>query len=122
MEKENKKATPSKELVLRFENNSYTIKFPKTGEFISIEEKKGRYGTSITFGDASSYYARLLVNTIATFEVLIPSLVKDLNIKDIFETDLIFAKKLMKAYTEQYLPWYDSWMNILSDFEDVVEE
>lgn len=113
-----------REIVIPIKNNEYKVSFPKTGQSIRIEVlkadlSKGYYNAlSTTTGDA--YYAKMLIDTIATFSVLIPTLKKDLNVDDILELELIDSKILLNAYLKVFLPWYDQWMNIITAVEEKV--
>lgn len=120
------KNLPEREITITIKENSYKIPFPKTGQHIRIETLKADlskgYYTALSMSSNDAFYAKLLIDTIATFSILVPELRKDLNVVDILELDMIDSKLLLEAYLNQYLPWYDKWMNIITAVSKNEEE
>lgn len=126
MDIKNKKSLPSKTKELTFnigENPiELTVSFPKTGEIIDIENNKkfianGNYkGFDTT--SSSSMFAKLSIDAICTFEVLLPDLLKKFNVDSFYKLELFDTKQIVKTYSKQFLPWYTEWMNIISNFEE----
>lgn len=125
MQKQEKQLPNSKlELIFKFEEEEikYTIKFPKTGELIDIENDKKLIANNNYKGfnlqDNSTSFAKMSIDTIATFQTLLPDLISNFNVKNYFEMELIDMKKLISVYAKQFLPWYNEWITILSNFDD----
>jgi hypothetical protein len=120
--------TPSKLLPVEIGGNSYSIKFPNTGEQMDIDLLKvqlsdGKY-------EALKYSVNKLladqatvIETIATFNILIPQLKKDLNVKSMRDLELGQMNQIVKVYEDEFLPWYEEWITILKadKSEDVSE-
>jgi hypothetical protein len=125
MEKVEKKLPNSKlELIFKIneEELKFNIKFPKTGELIDIENDKKLIANNNYRGfnlqDNSTSFAKMSIDTIATFQTLLPDLISNFNVKNYFEMELIDMKRLISVYAKQFLPWYNEWITILSNFED----
>lgn len=125
-QKKQKSPMPSRTLHIEIGDNPYEIKFPTNGQLIDIERMKiqltnGTHKDMLSTMQPSTMQAYLLAEVIATFTVLIPDLVKkDIATKSLLDLDPIQSKPLVKAYTKQYYPWFNSWMNVIN--EDEVEE
>lgn len=117
---------PPKTLTVEIKDNSYDIKFPDTGKLIDIEEIKSRVSNgnynSFFGGTLSAEMVRLLIDTIATFTILIPDLKKDLVVGSYFELELIDSIELLKVYRDKYLPWYNEWMTVITGLAKTTEE
>lgn len=118
--KDLEKELPKKEVSIEIGGNRYQVKFPKNRDFLKIENEKNRlsnsdYSSLVYRADNSGFLAKLIIDTISTFSVLIPNLEKDLNIKSYLDLDLIQQNLLTTTYLEQYLPWYQSWIELLSN-------
>lgn len=103
----------SRELALVVKNQTYTIHFPKVGEFISIEAEKAflaksQYGSILEAGTMDSSLVIGLINAIATFKVLCPKLVEDMKIS-LTDLDLQDAMEIVQIYSKQYFPWFKDW-------------
>ena len=118
MKTESKKESPKNEIVINIGDNSYTVKFPDTGQLIDIEQAKASVPTPRN-QTTSALWAYNLAISIETFKILIPKLEEDLNIKNIYKLSLIESQKLVEAYLKQFKPWFDGWMDLISNiFED----
>lgn len=108
---------PEKEIKVKIGPNEYTIKFPKTSQLIDIEAAKIRMtgGTikEMPHGGTSAQSAYLAVESIATFEILIPNLLKDLNVPSLLDLDMQQAQSHLKAY-EKYWEWMNRWREVLN--------
>ena len=129
MQKVEKKLPNSKlELVFKINEEEliFNIKFPKTGELIDIENDKKLIANNNYRGfnlqDNSTSFAKMSIDTIATFQTLLPDLISNFNVKNYFEMELIDMKRLISVYAKQFLPWYNEWITILSNFEDENEQ
>lgn len=121
MEDKKEKGIPASSIKIKIENREFTLKFPNTGQFIDLEKAKVRYAEGYAMElsqTGNGFYARILIDAIATFSVLIPELVKEINLNSIFETDILFSKKLVKIYRDEVMPWYKEWTDLLTDIED----
>lgn len=111
MEKDKKK-TPSREISVKIGSNTYNISLPTTGQEVDIEVRKDRYTQgsykNLLFGDDRGIKSYLAVGAIATFEVLIPDLKKDLSVTSLFELDMFQMKTVLKAYSK-FKEWIGEW-------------
>jgi hypothetical protein len=109
---------PSNKIAIQIAENSYEVSFPNTGQLIDIERNKKKmsegYDFELATGSADSAYAKILIDTIVTFNVLIPNLTKDLNVNSIRDLSLVESKNLADAYLSVYLPWYNEWVNLIN--------
>ena len=91
---------------------SFTVKFPNVGQMIDIESLKqaltsNRYGVMVSSGVKSMYLALDIVDTIAFFQVCIPSLGKFYNITNFANVQYDEIKDMVDTYINQIKPWYD---------------
>ena len=66
----------------------------------------------------SSAYALNLIDTIATFSVVEPSILDGIKTKDVFEMNIIESKPLLDAYNEYRIfmdEWYEELKKTLLD-------
>lgn len=115
----------AKKINIKIGENTYEVTFPNTGQFIDIETNKiafanGKYKELQSSGMVTAQLATNLVEAIAVFNILIPKFKDDLNVKSIFDLDLIHAKSITKAYIDIFIPWYIDWIKELTK-EDIVE-
>lgn len=112
------KATPSITIDIEIANNTYPVKFPNIGQLIEIERGKKRmsdgYDYELASGSADSAYAKILIDMTVTFSILIPTLLKDLNVKSIYDLSLVESKPMVDVYLETYLPWYQEWVGVIN--------
>jgi hypothetical protein len=120
----------------------FTVNFPTVGQYISVESRKAQltipkalsfdqstqYLNMIRQGTISSNIALDLVDCIAWFEVLMPTLMTDKEISvgglvSIEDLDIFDAKPLLDAYKKVFKPWKDAWEKVFQGFrEEKVEE
>lgn len=117
---------PDSKITLNIEGNSYVVNFPKNRDFIKIEAEKsrlseGEYSSLSYRSDNSGFLAKLVIDTTATFSVLIPNLIKDLNVRSYMDLDLLQQNRLTLVYLEQFYPWYSSWITLLSNPSKIEE-
>lgn len=114
------KETPKSEIVLNIGENSYKLKFPDTGQLIDLEQAKSRLNPPRN-QTTSAIWAYNLAIAIETFSILIPDLQKDMNVKDFYKLSAQESSELVKVYVKVFKPWYDAWMEIISDIFDDAE-
>lgn len=107
---------PAKSVKIEISGNSYDVNFPNTGEFIDIQVLKSKiteeqYKTIAV--DAYGALAMVLVDMIATFNILIPDLKQNINTSSILGLSLIESKLLLDAYNKQWMPFFNSWIDVL---------
>lgn len=100
-------------------NEKYTVKFPTVGDYLGIERYKmslssGQYAQMVTSGLISGAEALDLIDMIAYFTILIPSLKDNLKVETFSELDLMDAKELVTVFKNDMKPWIDEWMKIFS--------
>lgn len=100
-------------LKLKIKNNTYEVKFPNTGQLIDIEQKKSQISIKDKT-NVSGFWAHNLAMAIATFEILIPDLKKDLNVDSFWKMELEDSNELVRAYVNEFLPWFNPWIDSIS--------
>ena len=115
-----KKEMPKKELILTIGDNSYTVKFPDTGTLIDLEQAKARLFSPKNQTN-SALWAYNLAIAIETFRILIPDLQKDMNVKSFDRLELMESQALVKAYINHFRPWFEDWMDIISNIFNEAE-
>ena len=121
------KKMPLRKMTFKIEQNSYDVEFPNTGGLIEIEVLKAQLSrnqySSLSQSGSTGLYNKFIIDMIATFTVLFPTLKKDLNVKTISELHPLETKKLLKVYLSDVLVWMNEWEEILnSDDEETVED
>lgn len=112
-----------KTINLKFDNTEKVVKFPTAGQILDIESLKlaytnNAYGEMVKAGLQSNAFALDLADMIAHFKVLIPDLVKDIDVKSYTELDAFVAKKLVTVYKKQFLPWYNELLTELYKMDE----
>lgn len=117
---------PSKTLNIEILGHRYQVEFPKNREFFQIENEKNRLAegdyNAFFRNDNVGFLAKLNIDTISTFSILIPQLLKDLNVSSYMDLDLIQQNKITKAYITSFWPWYKGWLDIISEPEKIAPE
>lgn len=113
--------------IIKIEENSYPVSFPTVGQIMEIESMKfaltqNRYQEMSMSGLKKTLYALDLVDTIATFFTLIPTLSKSLSVESIFDIDPFKAKELIKAYKKFNTEFFKPLMDELMKEEDESEK
>lgn len=120
-----------REIVVDYEGRKFRIKFPNVGQLIDIESLKngltsGKYGQFAASGIKSMYLILDIVDTVAFLTVMCPKL-RDYITDGDEDMDYMrmppeTAKKLVKTYKEQILPWYNRILTQLADVTNAEEE
>lgn len=103
-------------------DNEYEVVLTN-GSLIDIEKVKIQLsgGTHTAMGNSNtmaSDRAYLTVEAIATFTILIPQLKKDLLVSSLLDLPLLRTKVLIKAYIEQFFPWFKTYLEEVNRDED----
>lgn len=111
---------PAKSVEVKIGDNTYTINFPTNGQLIDIERRKvnltdGTHKEMLMGIQESTQQAYMLVEAITTFTVLIPDLLKDLNVKSLLDLNPMQSKGLLREYIKKYYPWFKDWMIIINE-------
>ena len=98
--------------IVKIGETSHTIPFPNVSQIMQIESLRmslssGKYGEMVEAATKSSMSNLDLVDTIATFTVMIPSLAKQLGKTSIGTMEMRESIQLIVAYKKQYLPWFN---------------
>lgn len=91
-----------------------------TGKLLDIEILKmqlsgDKYSVFKTSYLVSMQKQALNIDMIATFNTLIPDLKKNLTVKNFLDLDQLEFDEILKVYIEDFLPWYNDWVNFLND-------
>lgn len=106
---------PSKTLVFKFNDTEYTITFPNNKEYLAIQNLKAVLAPNADIFQnigAEGIYAESLADVEAHLTVLCPKLIKDLA-KTFGELTMIEGKQIVEAYSTQFRPWYNQWLNFI---------
>ena len=111
-------------LQLKVLENTYTVEFPDNGQYLRIQNMKivisPAYDSLRSVGDQGGY-AELLTDMEAHFSVLCPDLIKSLG-KPIPKLSMTEGRELVKAYTEQFEPWYQEQLGIVFEVNKEVDK
>lgn len=123
MEESKPAQMPASQIKIKILENTYTIKLPTVGQFIDIQTYKVRlageeYDKLSSIYESDKAYAKLLIDLIACYTVLIPDFKKDLNVDSVSSLDLIKAKTLINTYIKEFLPWYLLILKFLGSSEE----
>lgn len=115
--------TPSKSLKAKFQGNEYLLNFPNVGQIIDIESLKvslsgNSYRGMVSSSSKGAILALDLIDSIATFSVLIPSLKEDLNYINFTDLNPMDAQEIIVVYKKVFLPWYLKWVDALKVKEE----
>lgn len=117
-EKQPSLSLPSRTISINIGDRQYSVKFPNNGQFIDIERAKLDLSSgnlkNMLFGTTTGQLAYMLIEAIATFNVLIPDLAKDLEVKSLLDLDPYQSRELIVAYEKQYFPWIEQWRKIIN--------
>lgn len=117
-EKQPSLSLPSRTISINIGDRQYSVKFPNNGQFIDIERAKLDLSSgnlkNMLFGTTTGQLAYMLIEAIATFNVLIPDLAKDLDVKSLLDLDPYQSRELIVAYEKQYFPWIEQWRKIIN--------
>lgn len=116
-----------KSITVKIEENEYTVEFPKVGDLIDIEIRKSllsknQYFGILSTGTVTANFALDMIDAASVFSVMIPELKEDLKVKNLMELSPIDAKKIIKVYKKDFLPWYDGWLEAIKGDEEESEE
>jgi hypothetical protein len=121
---------PKKQIPLSFKSGDnktieYKCNFPNTGQLLDIQSELsrllgGRVKSVLESGTNDAFYAYSLACAIASFKVLLPEFVKD--VEDIESLDAIEGARILSVYVKQYEPWYREWRTILQNGGELVEK
>lgn len=105
-------------LKITLQGNDYQISFPTVGQIIEIESRKislsnDNYRGLVKSSSVGAVLALDLIDSIATFSILIPSLREDLNYNSFADLDPMNAQEVIVVYKRVFLPWYTKWVEAL---------
>jgi hypothetical protein len=108
-----------RQIVLRVKGNSYPIEFPNIGKFQMIETmkqivSKGMYQALLQTSTVSSMEVLDMIDMESYLTVLCPQLIKDLKCESFGNLDIEDYQELKKCYQEQFIPWWNNILDILS--------
>lgn len=108
---------PDREITVNIAGNDYVIKLPTTGQEIDIESLKdqmtGGSHKNTLMGDNYATDAYFSTSAIATFEVLLPDLKKDLLVKSLRDLDMSQIRPVREAWLK-YHRWIQSWKEYIN--------
>lgn len=113
-----------REITIKLENNTFTIPFPNIGQIMDIESKKtayslGQYGKMLGGNLISSNLATDLIDMVAVFQVLVPTMSEQLRVDSLFTLDPLKAKEFLSVFRKEVSPWYYNWIGFFK--EDIVD-
>jgi hypothetical protein len=116
-----------KVLVGESETRDFTLKIPTGGQLVQIENLKAVYSTNnyqgiVQSGTVGANYALDLVDMNAYVSVLVPKLIEELKMKDLFELDIFDLQAVKTAYHEQMVPWINEWQTALRKLNSPSED
>lgn len=117
----------NKNVKVKIDDKEYVVNFPNVGQTLDIESMKmaltgNKYPEFALSNLRSNVFVADLTDAIATFFVLIPELRGNLNVKSYSELDLMVGAKLVKAYMDDYYPFYQEIMKEIYKFQNEVKQ
>mgnify|MGYP000635614151 CR=1 FL=1 len=106
---------PQKSLQFSINGTTFEIQFPNNEQYLRIQNKKLLLSPNydaLSYIGAEGEWAHNLVDVEAHLSVLCPDFIKSLS-KKFGELSLIEGRELVEAYSEQFRPWYNEWMNFI---------
>ena len=98
-----------KTLVFKVAETSFNITFPNNRQFVQIQNAKATLSSNYDLlgqMDAESALAQKLVDVEAYLTILCPDFIKSLT-KSFGELSMEEGQKLIVAFNDQFLPWYN---------------
>lgn len=113
--------------LVKINGNSYMVNFPNVGQMIEIEQLKLAYtnGKYIEFAMSNlmnHIFILDFVDAISYFSVLIPELKNDFEIDNYTKLNGNSAKEIIRAYKEDFIPWFKPILDDLHDFNKKAEK
>lgn len=104
-------------------DQDFNVPFPNVGQLMDIESMKmaitnNKYSELALSGLKTNDFAASLADAIATFFVLIPQLNDKLKIRSYNDIDLNFGAEIVRAYLEDYYPFYKDRMKSVFEFQN----
>lgn len=120
-------STLSRAIEIVIKGNTYKATYPTVGQLMDIDILKlqmtnDKYDV-MKFSYNASFQRRVLeAEAVATFNVLIPTLKADLTVKSMFDLSREEMDIVVKAYEDQFLPWFEEWNVEFTKVNNKVEE
>ena len=113
--------------LVKIDGNDYIINFPNVGQMIEIEQLKlaytnGRYIEFAMSNLVNHIFILDFVDAVSYLSVLIPELKKDLEIEEYTKMDSEKTKEIIRAYKEEFIPWFKPILEDLYDFNKKAEK
>lgn len=107
-----------REIAFKVKENTYQVSIPNPGQILAIEAEKaalslGMYSQIMSLDTIGSNYALDVVDMHSYLVILVPDLMKDAK-APLLEMDIFDFNELRNAYSEQLVPWVNSWMKMLN--------
>lgn len=95
----------------------FQVNFPNNGQLIDIETKKmalsnGMYGQLLTSRSKTAETSLDLIDSFATFSVLIPDFLKKINKDSLFDLDFIDSQEMIVIYKNVWFPFFNNWIEV----------
>lgn len=108
--------------LFKLKGNTYEVKSPTPRQLLKIESAKalitsGTYSEIMSMGTIGGNYALDIADLYSHLTVLVPDCIKDIKLSspnDFLDMDLADFNELMTAYKEQFVPWANSWMELVT--------
>lgn len=124
---ETKTSPLKRSTTLTIKNNSYDVTYPNTGQSMDIalliaKISDGNYDI-LRFSTSSLLQEQAdKIDMVAVFNILIPTLKKDLTVKSLFDLSEEQSDELLAVYTEQFLPWFNPIKNAIKNPKSQTEK
>jgi hypothetical protein len=95
--------TLTQSVQIEIKGNKYNAVFPNTGQYMEIRNRISILISDLNIRDVYDQYAALLAEMIATYNVLLPELKKDINIDSILKLSMMESKEILDTYTDAFI-------------------
>ena len=104
--------------VLKIKGNTYSIEFPRVGEYRAIEVMKqnlslNAYGSMARSMTSATEEALDMIDVEAYFSILCPKLIEDLKCSSFSELGLLDYIEIKKVFKESFIPWWNEIEKLL---------
>jgi len=113
----------NKEIIVSIQGKNYTVSYPKVGQQIRLESRRfelsgGFYSDMGSSMAVETFNALELMDAISFFEVMCPSMFRDMKVANPMLLDSLDALEIVGEYRNKIRPWYNEWLKKFKETYD----
>jgi uncharacterized protein with NAD-binding domain and iron-sulfur cluster len=110
---------PSNEIEVTIQDQKFKVKYPSSGEMIDIASLKtqlssGQYSQLLVQRSSESGLAVRLIDAYAFFTIMVPTLRDQINVKSLYDLEIIDSVEVIHVYDNIIVPWMEQWIEIIN--------